>query len=84
MEYGSEYRSEYGLVNIGGVNIGANMEGLGEYGVNTEGEYGDGCIWGYVDADGCIPGKYAPEVRQSTGGRYASYWNAFLFKAGFV
>ena len=53
-----------------------------------------GCIWGvhpggasiwavdgFTPPEKCTPRKYAPEDRWSTSGRYAFYWNAFLFSS---
>ena len=41
---------------------------------------GDVCLWreGVFLMGGLHPGRPSPEI-QSTGGRYASYWNAYLF-----
>ena len=54
-------------------------------GVQPEGSASMGALGGVhrgIHPDDCIPRKYAPsppKERRSTGGRYACYWNAFLF-----
>ena len=79
---GSQYLSSGGVCARGFLSRGSLSRGVSVQGVSVQGE-GSLCLGGRVSIQGGLcPGRTqwtetAPRTEKS--GRYASYWNAFLF-----